>query len=130
VDEESGWREGALTELAPYGTNRDDPYPIIGRHDSMTLFQMVYYECDENYGDAQSGGCVPADRDYDCSELRSWGIASIPVQGEDWMLLDDDGDGWGCEPIVVEQAAPVAVPTAESADPCEGVLGMLGCLLG
>jgi hypothetical protein len=59
--------------------------------------EYVEYVCDPNYDHAQSGGCVPADRDYDCWELRSWGIANIGVIGEDWMLLDEDFDGVGCE---------------------------------
>lgn len=68
--------------------------------------RTIRYTCDTNYRGAQSGGCVPADRDYDCTELRSWGIVNIPVmppipgakhQRGDWMLLDDDGDGVGCE---------------------------------
>jgi len=69
--------------------------------------QVINYTCDINYGDTQSGGCVPADRDYDCWELRSWGIVGIPVRTPtpntnppirgDWMLLDDDHDGLGCE---------------------------------
>jgi hypothetical protein len=86
---------------------------------------FIEYDCDPNYDDAQSGGCVPADRDYDCGELRSWGIANIPVIGEDWMLLDDDGDGLGCEPIV----EPVTL-TPEPTKQCDGILGMLGCFLG
>ena len=47
------------------------------------------------------------------------------------MLLDDDGDGWACEPLVV--AAPVAqaeTPSQENVNQCDGVVGMLGCLLG
>src|SRR5688572_772197 len=44
------------------------------------------------------------------------------------MLLDDE-DGWGCEPLVTVQAAQPAVRIAEPTDPCEGVVGMLGCPL-
>ena len=46
------------------------------------------YPCDENYGPPASGGCVPADRDYDCRELHEMGIGDIPVIGADWMRLD------------------------------------------
>ncbi len=68
--------------------------------------RVIRYACDVSYGEAQSGGCVPADRDYDCAELRSWGIVNIPIMRAipgarylrgDWMLLDDDHDGLGCE---------------------------------
>lgn len=77
--------------------------------------QFISYTCDDNYEDARSGGCVPADRDYDCGELQSWGIVNIPVRPPipiadqlwfartstelrgDWMLLDDEHDGIGCE---------------------------------
>jgi hypothetical protein len=75
--------------------------------------QVISYTCDINYRDAGSGGCVPADRDYDCDELRSWGIVNIRVRTPvsnprpvvtpppglrgDWMLLDDDHDGLACE---------------------------------
>jgi hypothetical protein len=89
--------------------------------------RTISYVCDVNYWDAQSGGCVPADRDYDSDELRAWGIVNIrvvkivppesgglegalgsviellpwteetPVVEPDWMLLDDDHDGMGCE---------------------------------
>lgn len=92
--------------------------------------ELVYYECDSNYGDAESGGCVPSDREYNCVELRSWGIASIPVTGDDWMLLDEDGDGWGCEPVFVPaQVLPAVVPTPEIANQCDGVVGRLECFL-
>jgi hypothetical protein len=64
--------------------------------------------CDANYGEALSGGCVPADRDYDCGELHALGIGDIPVIGDDWMRLDGYQDyatgewvylpdGLGCE---------------------------------
>jgi hypothetical protein len=64
--------------------------------------------CDVNYGRTASGGCVPADRDYDCSELHEMGIGDIPVIGTDWMHLDGyqdfateqwiaSPDGLGCE---------------------------------
>lgn len=81
----------------------------IGTLESTTTSEMVRYACDSLYSDALSGGCVPDDRDYDCEELRTWGIVNIPVrkssqsgafipsQVVDWMLLDDDGDGIGCE---------------------------------
>jgi len=51
------------------------------------------------------------------------------------MLLDDDGDGLGCEitdTVQAVQAAPpvVPAPTVEPANQCDGLLGMLGCLLG
>lgn len=126
-------RQGVLVEQTPTGIPGDAVYPVNGRVrvSSTSGAELVYYECDTNYGDARSGGCVPADRDYDCGELRSWGITSIPVIGEDWMLLDDDGDGWACEPLVV--AAPVAqaeTPSQENVNQCDGVVGMLGCLLG
>jgi hypothetical protein len=61
------------------------------------LRRSVFYPCDPNYENARSGGCVPDNHDYDCPELRSWGIANIPVSGRDWMFLDDDGNGIGCE---------------------------------
>lgn len=108
--------------------------------------QIPSYACDPNYEDAQSGGCVPADRDYDCWELRSWGIVNIPILnypyptlpshiGDDWMLLDDDHDGMGCEVEPVNdgaavQTAQAVTPSPESPDQCDGVVGMLGCLLG
>ena len=86
---------------------------------------------------------MPSDRDYDCFELRSWGIVNIPIRdttifvGEDWMLLDDDHDGIGCEvePVndsnVVQtaQTALAVVPTPEPPDPCDGLVGNLGCFL-
>jgi hypothetical protein len=117
-------RNGALVEQVPNEIAGDARYPVAGsvsvsRYSSA---EWVTYECDVNYGDAQSGGCVPADRDYDCGELRSWGIASIPVIGEDWMLLDDDGDGWDCEPLVT--VLPVPTP-----NPCDGLVGTVGCFL-
>jgi hypothetical protein len=77
----------------------------LGDHEGRMIYGS--YVCDPNYDDALSGGCVPADRDYDCGELRSWGIVAIPVRTArptstppiigDWMLLDDDHDGLGCE---------------------------------
>jgi hypothetical protein len=121
-------RGGALKEMVPNGIPGDALYPISGRVSNSSGTEFVHYDCDPNYGDAQSGGCVPADRDYDCAELRSWGIAGIPVIGEDWMLLDDDGDGQGCEPLITVQAAQTVAPTAEPTKQCEGILGMLGCL--
>jgi hypothetical protein len=86
LSDETGQREGALVEYL-----RTFPLPDGPRS------ERVEYVCDPNYDDALSGGCVPVDRDYDCSELRSWGIANIPVIGEDWMLLDEDYDRVGCE---------------------------------
>lgn len=108
-DCESGKRIGHLKEVATPG-------------------ETIRYVCDGNYGNAESGGCVPADRDYDCDELRAWGLVNIPVHknvvppepggivgaaanviallpggapdpvaDRDWMLLDDDHDGLGCE---------------------------------
>ena len=116
-------REGVLVEQVPNGITGDALYPVTGR---VTVSQYsgaewVYYDCDTNYGDAQSGGCVPADRDYDCGELRSWGIASIPVIGEDGMLLDDDGDRIGCEPVAGAQGeqGPIAI------EECSAVLARL-----
>lgn len=92
--------------------------------------EIVSYECDPNYGDAESGGCVPGDRAYDCVELRSWGIASIPIVGEDWMVLDDDGDGRGCEPTFVPiQVVQAVAPTPDSSMQCDGVLSRIGCFL-
>ena len=41
--------------------------------------ESIEYVCDPNYGHAVSGGCVPADRDYYCVTLRSWGIANIRI---------------------------------------------------
>jgi hypothetical protein len=84
----------------------------LGTSDGRYIYGS--YVCDPNYDVALSGGCVPADRDYDCWELRSWGIVNIPIMdttirpnttgaampsfiGDDWMLLDDDHDGMGCE---------------------------------
>ena len=49
--------------------------------------------------------------------------------GEDWMLLDDDGDGWGCEPLATVLAAPTPLPVAETGNPCDGLAGTVGCLL-
>ena len=124
-------REGALVEQVPNGIPGDAVYPVNGRV-SVSQYsgaEWIYYECDTNYGDALSGGCVPADRDYDCGELRSWGIANIPVIGGDWMLLDDDGDGWGCDPVVTVLAAPTPVPAVETTNPCDGLVGTLGCFL-
>ena len=60
------WRE-ALVKLNPV-TNKP-----VGGLVNMTTREVVRYPCDPNYDHAQSGGCVPADRDYDCWELRSWG---------------------------------------------------------
>ena len=125
--------QGVLVEQVLNGIPGDAVYPVPGHGWSMETLdgtpEVVWYVCDANYDHALSGGCVPADRDYDCGELRSWGIASIPVVGEDWMLLDDNGDGWGCEPVVTVPAAQPAVLIAEPANPCDGVVGMLGCLL-
>jgi hypothetical protein len=70
-----------------------------------------YYPCDTHYGDALSGGCVPDSRDFDCPELRSWGIVNIPVIGEDWMLLDDDGNGAGCDVGGTTQEAKSSIPS-------------------
>jgi hypothetical protein len=130
------WREyrvGVLWEQNPNGIPGDAMYPVNGFGSSAETLdgipEFVRYECDPNYGDAQSGGCVPGERDYDCGKLRSWGIASIPVIGEDWMLLDDDGDGLGCEPIVAVLAAPTPMPIAETDNPCDGLVGTLGCFL-
>jgi hypothetical protein len=124
-------RNGALVEQVPNEIPRDALYPVAGSV-SVSPYsgrEWVTYDCDTNYDDAQSGGCVPADRDYDCGELRSWGIASIPVIGDDWMLLDDDGDGWGCEPIVTALAAPTAIPVVGSVNNCDGLVGTVGCFL-
>jgi hypothetical protein len=38
----------------------------------------LHYDCDLHDGDALSGGSVPHNRDFDCLELRSWGIVNIP----------------------------------------------------
>jgi hypothetical protein len=109
------FREGTLWEVDPNGIPGDALYPVNGRGhvSSLTGGEYVSYECDTNYGDAQSGGCVPADRDYDCGELRSWGIANIPVIGEDWMLLDDDGDGWGCNVVASAWEPPTPSSTLD-----------------
>ncbi|MCA9878173.1 MAG: hypothetical protein KC442_10335 [Thermomicrobiales bacterium] len=126
-DPVSGRRgRGVLVEQVPGGRSGDAL--DFARREPLDR-EFIYYECDPNYDDAESGGCVPSDRDYDCSELRAWGIASIPVIGEDWMLLDDDGDGWGCEPIRTTQAGQAVVPTHEPGNQCDGVVGRLGCFL-
>jgi hypothetical protein len=113
ISRESRQRLGAVLQqprlpLSPDGPRNDD----------------IEYVCDLNYDDAQSGGCVPADRDYECWELQSWGIANIPLIGEDWMLLDDDGNGVGCEVIGTAQEAQSSLPSdardtslAEPAEP-------------
>jgi hypothetical protein len=86
----------------------------IGTLESTTTSEMVRYMCESLYNDALSGGCVPDDRDYDCDELRAWGIVNIPVvksrpgvfipsQVVDWMQLDEDGDGIACEVNPEEQ---------------------------
>jgi hypothetical protein len=80
----------------------------MGELVNMTTREVVRYPCDPNYDRAQPGGCAPGDRDYECWELRSWGIVNIPIKnfssaiatelkGDDWMLLDDDHGGVGCE---------------------------------
>jgi hypothetical protein len=57
------------------------------------------YGCDWNYA-TQPAGCVPYDQgDYDCPDLAALGLRTIQVIGEDWMQLDVDGDGIGCEPL-------------------------------
>ena len=53
----------------------------------------------------------------------------VQFLGEDWMLLDDDGDGWGCEPLATVLAAPTPLPVAETGNPCDGLVGTVGCLL-
>jgi hypothetical protein len=128
ISDESGQRMGTLTQ-----------HPLIPPSPDGPRNEVIEYECDPNYDDALTGGCVPADRDYDCEELRSWGIAQIPVIGDDWMLLDDDHDGMGCEveprdySNVVRMAqvvVPTPEPTPEADNPCDGLVGMLGCLIG
>jgi hypothetical protein len=55
------------------------------------------YGCDWNYATTRRG-CVPDQPgDYDCPDLRALGLSDIRVIGDDWMLLDEDGDGFGCE---------------------------------
>lgn len=50
-------------------------------------YRDVY--CDRNYGSTRDASghianvCVPADRDYDCSELHAMGIGDIEVVGSD-----------------------------------------------
>jgi hypothetical protein len=39
-----------------------------------------------------------------------------PILSSDWMLLNEDKDGWGCAPPVAVQTVQTAVPSAESAD--------------
>lgn len=89
------WRDALVREDPVTG----ERISRLGTPDGRFIYGS--YVCDPNYGNAISGGCVPADRDYDCGELRSWGIVNIPVLFEigigDWMLLDDDHDGMGCE---------------------------------
>lgn len=88
----------------------------IGTLESTTTSEIVRYPCESLYNDALSGGCVPEDRDYDCDELRAWGIVNIPVVKSsqsggyipsmlvDWMHLDEDDDGIGCDVDPAEQA--------------------------
>ena len=49
------------------------------------------------------------------------------------MLLDDDWDGVGCEPLVTSFAAPTPMPTpmpiVESVNNCDGLVGTVGCFL-
>jgi hypothetical protein len=120
ANEANEWAERYLaTELAvathwrsPFVVHDSETGKRQGELESMsTPVQRYRFDCDPNYVDAYSGGCVPADRDYDCWELRSWGIASIGVI-QDWMLLDDDGDGVGCEPVDAGQEALSAIPGA------------------
>jgi hypothetical protein len=56
------------------------------------------YGCDWNYGTTWTGGCVPDQQgDLDCPDLRAMELGNVRVIGDDWMLLDEDGDGFGCE---------------------------------
>jgi hypothetical protein len=127
TSDESGQRTGTLIQ-----------YPRVTFTPDGPRNEVIEYECDPNYEDALTGGCVPADRDYDCEELRSWGIAQMLVIGDDWMLLDDDHDGVGCEveprdySNVVRTAqavVPTPEPTPETDNPCDGLVGTLGCFL-
>jgi hypothetical protein len=97
------WRDAFVDDL-PDG-NRRGWFRLIDltKLEEERRFQSVVYPCDVNYGNARSGGCVPDNRDYDCPELRSWGIVNIPVTGNDWMLLDDNHDGMGCEVEAVSE---------------------------
>jgi hypothetical protein len=55
------------------------------------------YGCDWNYSTTKAG-CVPDQPgDYDCPDLHAMGLWEIRVLGDDWMLLDEDEDGLGCE---------------------------------
>jgi hypothetical protein len=73
----------------------------------LAAIPAVAQSCDPNYAPV-AAGCVPADRDYDCPELKDRGIGDIPVIGTDWQRLDgyydyNSGqwvaypDGLGCE---------------------------------
>jgi hypothetical protein len=55
------------------------------------------YGCEWNYATKRTG-CVPDEQgDFDCPDLHAMGLSDIRVIGDDWMLLDEDGDGFGCE---------------------------------
>jgi hypothetical protein len=73
-------------------------------HDGVADWTSPAYGCDWNYATTRTG-CVPAEQgDYDCFDLRAMGLKDIRVIGDDWMLLDEDGDGFGCEFIATETA--------------------------
>ena len=86
------------------------------------------YGCDWNYA-THPTGCVPEGfGDYDCDQLLLTGLSNIRVIGEDWMLLDDDGDGVGCEPEVAGQVAGAAIPSNDSLpDAARGAPSFEGC---
>jgi hypothetical protein len=91
------WRRDALVDH-PYNRGRVGWLMHLPTWDQESSDRNdLYYDCDIHYGNALSGGCVPHNRDFDCPELRSWGIVNLPVIGEDWMLLEDNHDGMGCE---------------------------------
>jgi hypothetical protein len=57
------------------------------------------YGCDWNYGTQLSGCVSDGQGDYDCDALYAMDLARIHVMGDDWMALDEDEDGIGCENI-------------------------------
>ena len=88
------------------------------------------YGCDWNYGTSREG-CVPDQQgDFDCDALYAMDLARIHVIGDDWMLLDDDGDGIGCEnpPLTEEERVYGVTSEVEPAAPAPELVQQ-SCLL-